>query len=168
LFESLAAEHSLGLLFEPALPDGALVGSRKGSGNFTAVLHGRSAHAGRNPHLGRNAIHALAELVVRLGELNAPATGVTVNVGRIEGGGAVNVVPDRAACWFNVRVVSPTDQRTVEERLDQLAREFNLRDGLRLAVHGSFTAPPKPLDAPTRRLLEQVAGCGRELGLELA
>jgi glutamate carboxypeptidase len=167
LFESLAKEHSIGLLFEPAMPDGALVGARKGSGSFTAVMHGRSAHAGRDPQVGRNAIHALAEFIVRLGELNAPAGGVTINVGRVEGGGAVNVVPDRALCRFNVRVVSPADQRTVEARIEQLAQEFSARGGYRLDVHGSFTAPPKVLDAPARRLLEQVVGCGRELGLDL-
>jgi glutamate carboxypeptidase len=167
LFESLAKEHAIGLLFEPALPDGSLVGARKGSGSFTVVMHGRAAHAGRDPHLGRNAIHALAEFVVRLNELNAPGAGATVNVGRIEGGGAVNVVPDRASCRFNVRVVSVADQRTIETQLARLREEFNGREGFRLTLHGSFTAPPKPLDAPTQQLLQDVARCGREIGLDL-
>src|SRR5207237_804336 len=37
-----------------------------------------------------------------------------------------------------------------------------------LKIHGSFTAPPKPLEAPTRALLEHVAACGRELSLPIA
>jgi glutamate carboxypeptidase len=167
LFESLAKDHAMGLLFEPALPDGSLVGARKGSGSFTAVMNGRAAHAGRDPHLGRNAIHALAEFVVRLNDLNAPGAGVTVNVGRIEGGGAVNVVPDRALCRFNVRVVSAADQRNVEARLVALANEFDAREGYRLTIHGAFTAPPKPLNGPTLQVLDHVARCGRELGLDL-
>ncbi|MGI8610903.1 MAG: M20/M25/M40 family metallo-hydrolase, partial [Sphingomicrobium sp.] len=47
------------LTYEPAaLPDGTLAGARPGSGNFSFVVRGRSAHAGRNPEDGRNAIVA--------------------------------------------------------------------------------------------------------------
>ncbi len=34
--------------YEPALPDGTLAGARGGTGNFSIVVTGRSAHAGRN------------------------------------------------------------------------------------------------------------------------
>lgn len=60
LLRAAAKRNHLGLLFEPALPGGALVSSRRGSGNFTVVVRGRAAHAGRNPGEGRNAIHLLA------------------------------------------------------------------------------------------------------------
>ena len=164
LFESAAKEHSFGLLFEPAMQDGALVSARKGSGNFSAVVTGRSAHAGRDPHLGRNAIHALGELIVKLAALNGASAGVTVNVGRVEGGGAVNVVPDRAACRFNVRVSNQEEQRLVEQRLATLTAEFNGREGYGLTIHGSFTAPPKPSHPD---LMKLVSDCGRELGMQL-
>ncbi len=48
LLAATAKNHALGLLFEPALPDGALVDRRRGSGNFSIVIRGRSAHAGRD------------------------------------------------------------------------------------------------------------------------
>src|SRR5262249_39128994 len=51
LFAAAAKRNDIGLLFEPALPDGSLVASRKGSGNFTFIVHGRAAHAGRDAHL---------------------------------------------------------------------------------------------------------------------
>jgi glutamate carboxypeptidase len=165
VFDALAKEHDVGLLFEPALPNGNLVDSRKGSGNFTAVVRGRSAHAGRDFHRGRNAIVALSEFVLKLTELTAG--GVTLNVGRVAGGGAVNVVPDLASCRFNVRVSTPDDQRTVERRLRELGEPFNARDGFKLLLDGSFTAPPKGVDAPMRRLMACVDDCTRELGLEI-
>ncbi len=57
------------LTYEPsALPDGTLAGARPGSGNFSLVVAGRSAHAGRNPEDGRNAVLAAAELALRLAE----------------------------------------------------------------------------------------------------
>ena len=60
------------LTYEPAaLPDGTLAGARPGSGNFAFVVRGRSAHAGRNPEDGRNALTAAADLALRLEALQA-------------------------------------------------------------------------------------------------
>jgi len=85
LLEAAKRNH-LGLLFEPALPDGSLASERKGSGNFTVVVRGRSAHAGRNPQDGRSAIVALAQIILALHDLprqlgGVGGTGLTVNVG---------------------------------------------------------------------------------------
>jgi len=163
----LAKQHDVGLLFEPALPDGSLVASRKGSGNFTVVMRGRSAHAGRDFHAGRNAVVALAEFVVRLNQFNARAAGVTVNVGRFEGGGAVNVVPDLATCRLNVRVTAHAEREEFDASLSDLAQEFATREGYRLELHRGSSAPPKVADAATLRLLDHAAACGRAIGLDL-
>jgi glutamate carboxypeptidase len=162
-----AKRNHLGLVFEPSFPDGNLVGARKGSGNFTVIARGKAAHAGRDPQLGRNAIDALARFIVGLASLNDAGGAITTNVGYIQGGGPVNVVPDLAECRFNVRVVAPDDQKSFEEGLKRLAEEINLIDGISLELHGRFTRPPKPLDAKALKLLEQVAACGRDLGLSL-
>jgi glutamate carboxypeptidase len=167
LIARLATGKVAGLLFEPCLPDGAMVSERKGSGNFAAIMSGRSAHAGRDPQNGRNAIHALAEFVVSVSGWTDLDRGVSVNVGEIEGGGPVNVVPDRASCRFNVRVRTPEQQREIERRLRDWVASFSRREGYRLTLEGGFTAPPKPLDAPTLRLLETVRDCGRELSLPI-
>lgn len=167
LFEQAAKRNDIGLVFEPALPDGSLVGIRKGSGNFTAVVTGRAAHAGRNPELGRNAIHALADFIVLAHDMPALIPGVTVNVGQIEGGGPVNIVPDLAIARLNIRVDSTDQQRSAESRLAQILHEINSREGISLKLHGSFTAPPKLMDDSTLNLFHQIQECGRELGLTL-
>ena len=67
LLAQAAAGKRAALTYEPAaLPDGTLAGARPGSGNFSFVVRGRSAHAGRNPEDGRNAIVAASELALRL------------------------------------------------------------------------------------------------------
>ncbi|MCX7017176.1 MAG: hydrolase [Candidatus Sumerlaeota bacterium] len=167
LLAECARRNRLGLIFEPALPDGGLVAARKGSGSFTAVARGRAAHAGRNPQEGRNAIHALAEFIVELTGLEQPNGGTTINVGRIEGGGAVNVVPDLAIGRFNVRAETVDEQRRVEEGVEALRRRIDAREGFSLDIHGGFQAPPKRLDERTRVLLEHATECGRDLGLSL-
>ena len=94
------------LTYEPsALPDGTLAGARPGSGNFSIVVSGRSAHAGRNPQDGRNALLAAADLALRLDRLKRD--GLSVNPARIEGGSPSNVVPDSAVLRVNMRPRTP-------------------------------------------------------------
>ncbi len=96
------------LTYEPAaLPDGTLAGARPGSGNFSLVVHGRSAHAGRNPEDGRNALIAAADLALRLDQARAP--GLSINPARIDGGGPNNVVPGPCG---PARQPAPGDCRT--------------------------------------------------------
>jgi glutamate carboxypeptidase len=168
LLAQAAKRNHLGLLFEPALSDGAIVSARKGSGNFTIVIRGRSAHAGRDFAAGRSAIVALAELVTELHALNARLPELTINVGRIEGGGALNVVPDLAICRVNVRSSAPGDEANFHDALSRLLATINARDGLRAESHGGFTSPPKVMDNPTSTLIEHVIECGRDLGMTLA
>ena len=168
LFEAARRNH-VGLVFEPAHSDGTLVGERKGSGTFSVTVKGRAAHAGRDFHHGRNAVHMAAEIAVAVAERTGSAPGLTVNVGRIEGGGPSNVVPDRAVVHFNVRLPPhvPSDraladlQRTVES---VAAR----REGLEVQMAGAFTNPPRPMDLGTTRLYQQLAEVGREIGLDLS
>ena len=50
LIAELAQGKAAALTYEPsALPDGTLAHARGGSGNYSVVVTGRSAHAGRNP-----------------------------------------------------------------------------------------------------------------------
>ncbi len=162
-----AGRSDFGLVYEPAMADGALAGARKGSGNFTAVVYGRAAHAGRAHHLGRNALRAAADFLVAVDELNGRRPGVTVNPGFVHGGGPVNVVPDRAVVRFNIRLSDPADEAWVLGCLAAIDREINARDGITLSLHGDFGRKPKILDAAHRRLFDWLRCCGRTLGLDI-
>jgi len=166
LLKAAAARNHLGLVFEPAFADGSIVGPRKGSGNYTVIVRGRAAHAGRDFEKGRNAIVALAELITRVSKTTPP--GIIVNCGQIEGGGpATNIVPDLAIARFNVRVTEPAEQLHVFTNFEAATRELRLRDGITVEVEGGFTSPPKPLDARSAKLLDHVLACGRQLGMKL-
>jgi glutamate carboxypeptidase len=131
------------------------------------VVRGRSAHAGRTFASGRSAIVAAAELVGWLDALNRERPGVCVNIGKIDGGGPVNVVPDLSLVRFNVRVADAEAMEWVRPRLDALITRLAARDGIRAELRGEFRSPPKPVDPPTQRLLEHVADCGSRLGLDV-
>ncbi len=167
LLKAAAQGKRLGMIYEPALADGTLAGARKGSGNFTLVVRGRAAHAGRNPEDGRNAVVALAELTQAVFALNGGREGVTLNPARIEGGGALNVVPDMAILRFNVRTRELADEAWVLKHLNNLVENLSNKDGYQAELHGFFTRKPKPMSLQNQAVFDLVQACAQELGLAL-
>jgi len=167
LLQELARESDFGLVFEPSLPNGDLVGERKGSGNFTLVIRGRAAHAGRDIHLGRNAIEVMAECILKIRSLHSQRPGLTVNIGMVEGGRALNVVPDIAIARFNIRIEKQEDEAHVWVGLKDILKEFAEKDGISLELHGGFFALPKMIEGKTRKLYEEVKQYAGDLGLKL-
>ncbi|HEX8062258.1 MAG TPA: hydrolase [Allosphingosinicella sp.] len=164
---ALIAEAARGkkaaLTYEPsALPDGTLAGARPGSGNFSLIVSGKSAHAGRNPEEGRNAVLAAAELALRLDE--ARAEGLSVNPAKIEGGGPNNVVPDHAILRINMRPRTPADQDRAQAALEEAVAKVAASREVRINMHGGWGRPPTPLDPAAEKLFALVARCGADLG----
>ena len=154
------------LTYEPALADGTLAGARGGTGNFSIVVHGRSAHAGRNPEDGRNALVAAADVAVRLSKVRGPR--LAVNPARIDGGGPNNVVPDLAILRINFRPATLDEITRAQSHIDSAVAVVAAEHDVRIEVHGSFNRPPKPIDAGAARLFDLVKGSGADLGLDIA
>lgn len=167
LLAELGARAQLGMTYEPALADGALVDARKGSANFHLAFKGRAAHVGRAFGDGRSAVLAAAEAALALNRLNDRREGVTFNVGAIDGGGAVNVVPERAVLRFNVRVPDADAAVWADAEVRRIAREAGAREGIEAHLHGGFTRPPKPLNAQQRVMVGWARQAGAALGLDL-
>lgn len=166
VFSNHSEDVDFGLLFEPCLPNGSLVGQRKGSGNFEVVVRGQAAHAGREFHKGRNAIVAAAQVAQKLHALNGRWKETTINVAKIDGGGPTNVVPDTAVVRFNVRYPAADVESTLNVALDRIVEETE--DGITLIRHGGFFAPPKPMTEEYETLLKTVQENGKTLGLDLS
>jgi glutamate carboxypeptidase len=168
LFEAAAQSKtfSLALVFEPARPNGDLVRSRKGTGNFVATCHGRAAHAASPIRAGRNAVVALAEFLVAAHRVPDEMPGVMLNVANIRGGGAAtNVVPDFAEAQLDLRITQAADRAPLLARLHELAAPINAREGFRLELTGAFNRPPKecvPVEEIAFAAMQQSA---REVGV---
>lgn len=159
-----AAAGGVGLVVEPALPDGSLAIERLGSGQLMIEARGRSAHVGRDFTSGVSAVSALAERLVTIAALPDPARGRIINIGPLEGGVAANVVPDRARAWGNMRY--PT--REIAEELDRALSALEASEGLPLVrVERTFNRPAKPLLPATHRLAELARAAAEDLGQNL-
>ena len=157
----------IGMTYEPAMETGAMSGGRKGSAVFDIVLHGKAAHAGRAKDEGRSAIEAAAELVLGLEALNGKRDGVTVNVGSIDGGSAVNIVPDLAIVRFGARAPDAESAAWATEEIRKLYDRAASRDGIHGHMHGGFYRPPKPRNAAQQALFDAVHATGQAIGLDL-
>lgn len=167
MLREAATQHDLGLLFEPMLDDaGTLAGDRRGSGNFSLVIRGRSAHAGRDITAGRNAIVSASIAAQMLDALGRELKGVTVNVAKMDGGSAMNVVPDIAVLRFNVRVDDTHCLQQVTRCMDDITAAIASHEGFTATLHGGFNSPPKTL-ASAAPLPDYLIDCGRQLGLDV-
>lgn len=166
LIKRLAQGKLAALTYEPsALPDGTLAGARAGSGNFSIIVTGRSAHAGRNPQEGRNALLAAADLALKLKALTRE--GLSVNPAKIDGGSPNNVVPDHAVLRVNLRPQSSQIQETAYNEIKSLISIIEHEHEVSIHLHGQFNRPPKPLTPDAEKLFGLVRQCGADLGLSI-
>ena len=152
------------LVLEPSLPLGALKTARKGCGEYELIVDGVAAHAGLDPGEGVSAIFELADQVRQIERLTDLSTGVTVNVGVIEGGTRPNVVAARARAVVDARALTVADA----ERVDGVLRRLQPgRPGARLTVQGGFERPPMERSRDVARLFELARTVAGEFGVAL-
>ena len=151
------------LTYEPAAnADGTLAGARPGSGNFAFTVTGKSAHAGRNPEDGRNAVIAASDLALRLKA--GLYDGLSVNPSRIDGGSPTNVVPDLAVLRVNMRPRTLEDQARGQALIDTTVAAVAAEHDVQIHVHGYFARPPKPMTPALEQLFGVVKKAGADLG----
>jgi acetylornithine deacetylase len=146
------------------------VNAHKGMVRLRLAFTGRAAHSGY-PHLGRSAIEPAARAIVALAalrekmELERPPHGelfpdvpfVALNVGRVTGGSAANVIPDRCDADLGIRILPGMTMEDIEARV---------RQAVAAAIAEPFTlepvseSPPMLLDpdAPIHRAVCEAVG----------
>jgi glutamate carboxypeptidase len=165
LWKNIANQFDFAMLYEPCLADGSMVSQRRGTGTFTIIAHGKAAHSGRNFQDGRNAILQLCRIALALDSLNGVRPDVTLNVGRIRGGDAVNVVPDCAGLKVNVRVSSADDQLWVETQVQQIVKKFSSpATDFTIELFGAIQSPPKAVSREAVEWMKRVESAGELVG----
>lgn len=149
------------LVLEPRMADGSVARARSGSANLTFAVAGRSAHAGRELHRGRNAVLAAARLAISISEIARDDLGV--NVAALHGGEAFNAVPSSATVRVNVRSPRAEDLRWAIDEADRLARTVS--DDLEVLIErtGDVHRPAKPWTEASQRVAELVEGVSADL-----
>lgn len=144
--------------------------AEKGAFWVEVTLFGKTAH-GSMPQLGANAVAAMAEFVSRWEQeyrTNDPVHPIlgtpTLNVGVIQGGVKVNVVPDQCTVQLDMRTVPPVEhgdlKRAIGNLLDEICgRRTGTRWELRILSDRPSVSCPAESD-----LAHAIAGAISELG----
>ena len=163
--ERLAPLADRAFVLEPSLaPDGRLKTARKGVAQYKVTVHGKAAHAGLNPEEGISAILELSYVVQQLHALNDPASGVTVNVGTIDGGMRPNVVAPKSTAFVDVRVPTHEDSRRIDEAIRGLQPT---REGVQLEVEGTEGRAPMEYTSGGKRLWAAASRIATAMEFEL-
>lgn len=161
----LARRADRAWIVEPASgPEGLIKTGRKGYGTYDATVTGHAAHAGLDPEDGASAIVGAAGLIRRLHELNAYPRGMTVNVGKIEGGTRTNVVPAECRFTIDFRADTRADLESLSRAIEGMASDV---PGTSVDLTGGIEQPPLERTPRNRRLWDLVREAGATLGLEL-
>ena len=164
LIEQTAAQAALVLVLESATATGALKTWRKGTADFHLRVQGRAAHAGSAHAEGRNAIEEMAHQILAIQALTDYAKGTTLNVGKIRGGTASNVVPEFAEVDIDLRILHAEEYARVERALHALKPVL---EGTSLHWRGELNRPPMPFDATMQRTFEKAQAIARNEGIAI-
>lgn len=164
IIEREALNNKYVLVTEPARDGGKIVTSRKGVADFHFTVKGRPSHAGARHEDGRSAIKEMAKQILRLEEMTDYDSGVTLNVGMIEGGTGINVIPARCVAHVDLRVPDEGAGREMCERILALTA---FDPDVELEVTGGMNRPPYTKDEKIAALFEHAKTLAAEVGFEL-
>jgi glutamate carboxypeptidase len=163
--EKLARQASGVLVLEPAYGlKGAVKTARKGVGEYTLHIRGKSAHSGLDFEKGQSAVFELAQQILEISKLVDVKRGITLNVGKVSGGTRVNVVPAEATASIDLRVATMKDAIKVDRQLNAL-KAFNRH--CTIEIKGGMNRPPMERTAGVGALYGKAAKIATEMGWEL-
>ncbi|MBP7148719.1 MAG: M20/M25/M40 family metallo-hydrolase [Acidobacteria bacterium] len=154
----------MAILFDSSLRPGNFIARSFGCQRLWIKVHGRASHSGIAPEKGIDAIAVAARAIARLplGRIDASTTS---NIGMIQGGLAVNVVPEQVALDAEVRSLA-------KERVDEIVGVFGstfedeaARAGARVTFRAEWDFESYAVDESSE-LYRRVATALRAVGLE--
>lgn len=163
-FDASQLRSDFGYTFDHASPIGEVVMDSPTHFRIQASFRGAAAHAGIRPELGASAVLAAAHAIStlphgRIDELT------TANVGSIEGGSAINVVPEH--CSFIAEVRSIDEQQAdavvaqIVDRIHEAANRPECSCDVDVSVTRTFAGYRLSPNDPAVRVAEQaLRACG--------
>jgi glutamate carboxypeptidase len=129
MIATLAAEHNYVLSCEPsaATPEILLLGA-SGTGTVHLKVHGRTAHAGVNPQLGRNALIELSHQLLQTEDIAKSVPGTQLNWTLAKAGSVLNQIPENASADGDMRLTAPDGFERMEAALTERIRKQRVPD----------------------------------------
>jgi tripeptide aminopeptidase len=123
---------------------------------FDITVSGKASHAGFAPQDGIHAVAVAARAIARI-PVGEPVPGVTVNIGKIEGGVANNIVPDLCKVTGEIRSLSHEKALWWWARVEDVFSDEIKESGATMTANHrcEVTAYQTPPDSPVVRRFKQ-------------
>jgi glutamate carboxypeptidase len=163
VFERERKNATACLVAECAGPDGEIVVSRNGKIGATIDCYGEDCHVSSVTDKKASAVLELSHQIIALESLNASIPGVSVNVGKIEGGLGSSTIAGHASAHLDIRWVNEEHRPILLEAIDR-----GLSAHSQPGCHSGFTVlnsrPAMPCNIETERFFKRIQETGRALG----
>jgi glutamate carboxypeptidase len=164
LIEDLGRRSAYALVTEPARDGGRIVTSRKGVGRFDVHVEGRPAHAGSRHRDGRSAIREAARQILAIEAMTEYDRGITTTVGLVNGGTAMNTIPQHCRFSVDLRVETVADGEASSRRILNLKAQD---PDVKMTITGGMNRPPFERSEGVAALFAHARRLAAEIGFDL-
>jgi len=150
---------------EPSMGmEGKIKTERKGSGRYHITVKGKEAHSGVEPEKGVSAVVEMAHIIRKLDVLNDYEKGISLNVGLISGGKAVNIVPGDCSIQVDFRYMNKSEGEEIDKKIKNFTAELK---GAEISIEGGLRRPPVVKNERNQKLWKLAQECAEKLGLQI-
>jgi glutamate carboxypeptidase len=163
LIQKEANSSAFAFVLEAGGLENEVVTARKG--NLTIELHieGRAGHAAFATQDKPSAILEMAHKIIELESLNDFDKGITINVGKIDGGIGSNTIPEFSNAQVDFRFVDPSDLKNLEIKVSDIAHKVVIK-GTHSRVDFISGRPPMQQSPGNQNLFKITAGIADHMG----
>ena len=163
LIQKEANSSAFAFVLEAGGLENEVVTGRKG--NLTIELHieGKAGHAAFATKDKPSAILEMAHKIIEFESLNDFGRGITINVGKIDGGIGSNTIPEFSNAQVDFRFVDPSDLKKLEEKVSDIANKVVVQ-GTQCSVDFISGRPPMQQSSGNRRLFQTTADIAKNMG----
>jgi glutamate carboxypeptidase len=152
------------LVAECAGPNGEVVVSRNGKAGLRLECSGEDVHVGRVSEGKRSAVVEMAHKTIAVEALNGWLPGITVNVGRLEGGLGPCTVPAHASALIDIRWVEEDHYEMMLARIRAITGE-PVCPGCESIVTVLNHRPAMPLTDGSKALYQRLEKVAQNMGV---
>jgi glutamate carboxypeptidase len=165
--QKVAENSAFAFVFETGGRNGEIVTGRKGNLSLELKIKGISGHAAFAGKDKASAIVELAHKIIAFESLNDLDRGISVNVGKVNGGIGPNTVPEHALARIDFRFKEIADRTNLGKSISEITKKGNVpKTSAQFTVLSS--RPPMPSSERNKKLFLSVQETASSIGLSVS
>jgi glutamate carboxypeptidase len=162
-----AQNSAFAFVLETGGRNGEIVTGRKGNLSLELKIKGISGHAAFAGKDKASAIVELAHKIIAFESLNDLDRGISVNVGKVNGGIGPNTVPEHALARIDFRFNEMADRTNLEKNISEITKKKDIpKTSAQFAVLSS--RPPMPASERNIKLFQAIQETASSIGLSVS